>query len=42
MFARGYATVRATGTAGCASCGCVAGHFAHEVPGAWLLATTAG
>jgi hypothetical protein len=31
--------VRATGTAGCASCGSVAGHLAHEVPGAWLLAT---
>ena len=27
-----------TGTAGCASCGSVAGHFAHEVPGAWLPA----
>jgi hypothetical protein len=27
--------VRATGTAGCASCGSVAGHLAHEVSGAW-------
>lgn len=33
--------VRATGTAGCASCGSVAGHLAHEVPGAWLSATMA-
>jgi hypothetical protein len=36
MFAQGHAMVRATGTAGCASCGSVAGHLAHEVPGAWL------
>jgi hypothetical protein len=41
MFARGYAMGRATGTAGCVSCGSVAGHLAHEMPGAWLLATTA-
>jgi hypothetical protein len=34
MFARGYAMVRATGTAGYASCDSVAGHLAHEVPGA--------
>jgi hypothetical protein len=41
MFARGHAIVSCTGTAGCASCGSDAGHLAHEVPGAWLLATTA-
>ena len=35
MLVRSHAMVRATGTAGCASCGSVAGHLAHEVPGAW-------